>query len=70
MKNKFSTPAKFAVVFFIVQIIHLQFLSKICATTFFPPVALRPNAGSALLILEVSRSHKRRITFGRTPLFQ
>ena len=24
----------------------------------FPPVALRPNAGHGLLILEVSRSHK------------
>jgi len=24
---------------------------------FFPPVALRPNAGRGLLILEVTRSH-------------
>jgi hypothetical protein len=33
------------------------------------PVALRPNAGHGLLILEVSRSHtQRRTTVGRTPL--
>jgi hypothetical protein len=32
-------------------------------------VALRPNAGHGLLILEVSRSHtQRRTTVGRTPL--
>ena len=27
------------------------------ALVFFPPVALRPNVGYGLLILEVSRSH-------------
>ena len=34
----------------------------------FPPRALRPNAGHDLLIHEVSRSHQRRTTVGRTPL--
>jgi len=31
-------------------------------------VALRPNVGHGLLRLEVSRSHTRRTTVGRTPL--
>ena len=32
-------------------------------------MALRPNTGHGLLILEVSRSHtQRRVTFNRTPL--
>ena len=31
-------------------------------------VALRPNVGHGLLILDVSRSQKRRTTVGRTPL--
>ena len=35
---------------------------------FFPPVALRPNAGHGLLILEVSRSHTATHHIGRTPL--
>ena len=34
----------------------------------FFSVALRPNAGHGLLILEVSRSHTTRTTVGRTPL--
>ena len=34
---------------------NLYFFSCVC--DFFPPVALRPNAGHGLLILEVSRSH-------------
>ena len=32
-----------------------------------PPVALRPNAGHGLLILEFSRSHTTTHTVGRTP---
>jgi len=35
---------------------------------FFLPVALRPNAGHGPFIHEVSRSHTRHITVGRTPL--
>jgi len=35
---------------------------------FFFPVALRPNAGHGPFIHEVSRSHTRHITVGRTPL--
>ena len=34
----------------------------------FLDVALRPNAGHDLLILEVFLDHIRRTTFGRTPL--
>jgi hypothetical protein len=32
-------------------------ITNINTSFFFPPVALRPNAGHGLLILEVSRSH-------------
>ena len=47
----------------------LQLPPSIALTLFSFRVALRPNAGHGLLILEVSRSHKqRRITVGRTPL--
>jgi len=43
-----------------------QVHALICWNFFF--LALRPNAGHGLLILEVSRSHTSRITVGRTPL--
>jgi len=36
---------------------------------FFFPLALRPNAGYGVFILQVCRSHtQRRTTVGRTPL--
>ena len=41
-------------------------ITRTKALTFF--VALRPNAGHDLLILEVSRSHTTRTTVGRSPL--
>jgi len=47
------------------KVYRLQLVMSLNPTTeiiasnhyFFPPVALRPNAGHGLLILEVSRSH-------------
>ena len=40
-----------------------------CSRFFFFAVALRPNAGHGLLILEVFLDHaQRRTTIGRTPL--
>jgi len=43
----------------IIQEVYANYfrVSKILLLLLLPPVALRPNAGHGLLILEVSRSH-------------
>jgi hypothetical protein len=40
-----------------VVILYKDYVTWLNNTGFFSPVALRPNAGHGLLILEVSRSH-------------
>ena len=55
---------------FLAKYAHEQCINIYIKRRYFsPPVALRPNAGHGLLILEVSRSHThRRITVGRISL--
>jgi len=58
----YSTSIVLDFILFIITIIIIYFF-------FFFAVALRPNAGHGLLILDVSRSHTQgSTTVGRTPL--
>ena len=53
--------------FYKALVMRTSYHRQVAIETSFFYVALRPNAGQDLLILEVSRS-QRRITVGRTPL--
>ena len=52
----------------VIRTIYQRITRKIYTSLFFFSVALRPNAGHGLLILEASDHTQRRITVGRTPL--